>query len=230
MKKFFFKLSTLIASVLLLFMSCKHDTNGNNQTKTEITVTVKTDKHVEIAPKSFKLDKGAILGLSNLKAKMPTLKFKHGFELSKIYLNDTSGKEITEDCMKIRDSQGKCNVGEAVITRAGNMPFKNVIHTVGPVWQSGKNNEKKLFAKKLLKKAYISSLELAEKNKLKNISFPNISTGVYRFPKDLAAKTAINAVIEYLEKNDFIEKVNFVCFEEENFEIYRKLLEEKGIL
>ena len=140
------------------------------------------------------------------------------------------GREITEDCMKIRASQGKCNVGEAVITRAGNMPFKNVIHTVGPVWQSGKNNEVKLFAEKLLKNAYISSLELAEKNKLKNISFPNISTGVYRFPKDLAAKTAINAVIEYLEKNDFIEKVNFVCFENENFEIYRKLLEEKGIL
>ena len=140
------------------------------------------------------------------------------------------GKEITEDCMKIRASQGKCNVGEAVITRAGNMPFKNVIHTVGPVWQSGKNNEVKLFSEKLLKNSYISSLELAEKNKLKNISFPNISTGVYRFPKDLAAKTAINAVIEYLEKNDFIEKVNFVCFENENFEIYRKLLEEKGIL
>ena len=140
------------------------------------------------------------------------------------------GKEITEDCMKIRDSQGKCNVGEAVITRAGNMPFKNVIHTVGPVWQSGKNNEVKLFAEKLLKNAYISSLELAEKNKLKNISFPNISTGVYRFPKDLAAKTAINVVIEYLEKRDFIEKVNFVCFENENFKIYQKLLEEKGIL
>ena len=139
------------------------------------------------------------------------------------------GKEITEDCMKIRASQGKCNVGEAVITRAGNMLFKNVIHTVGPVWQSGKNNEAKLFAEKLLKNAYISSLELAEKNKLKNISFPNISTGVYRFPKDLAEKTAINAVVEYLEKNDFIEKVNFVCFENENFEIYRKLLEEKGI-
>ena len=135
------------------------------------------------------------------------------------------GKEITEDCMKIRASQGKCTVGDVVITRAGNLPFKNVIHTVGPVWQSGKNNEGNL-----LKKAYISSLELAEKNKLKNISFPNISTGVYRFPKDLAAKTAINAVIEYLEKSDFIEKVNFVCFENENFEIYQKLLEEKGIL
>ena len=140
------------------------------------------------------------------------------------------GKEIAKDCQKIRNTQGKCDVGKAVITRAGNMPFKNVIHTVGPVWQSGKNNEAKLFAEKLLKKAYVSSLELAEKNKLKNISFPNISTGVYRFPKDLAAKTAINAVIEYLEKNDFIEKVNFVCFENENFEIYRKLLEDKGIL
>ena len=140
------------------------------------------------------------------------------------------GKEIAKDCQKIRNTQGKCDVGKAVITRAGNMPFKNVIHTVGPVWQSGKNNEAKLFAEKLLKKAYVSSLELAEKNKLKNISFPNISTGVYRFPKDLAAKTAINVVIEYLEKRDFIEKVNFVCFENENFKIYQKLLEEKGIL
>ena len=140
------------------------------------------------------------------------------------------GKEIVKDCQKIRNTQGKCDVGKAVITRAGNMPFKNVIHTVGPVWQSGKNNKTKLFTEKLLKKAYISSLELAEKNKLKNISFPNISTGVYRFPKDLAAKTAINAVIEYLEKSDFIEKVNFVCFENENFKIYQKLLEEKRIL
>jgi len=140
-------------------------------------------------------------------------------------IHKKGGKQIVEDCMKIRASQGKCNVGEAVITRAGNMPFKNVIHTVGPVWQSGKNNEAKLFAEKLLKNAYISSLELAEKNKLKNISFPNISTGVYRFPKDLAAKTAINAVVEYLEKNDFIEKVNFVCFENENFEIYKNRLD-----
>ncbi len=140
------------------------------------------------------------------------------------------GKEILEDCMKIRSSQGKCNVGEAVITRAGNMPFKNVIHTVGPVWQLGKNKEKKLFAEKLLKKAYISSLELAEKNKLKIISFPNISTGIYRFPKELAAKIAINAVIEYFEKSDFIEKVNFICFEDENFEIYQNILNEKGIM
>ena len=145
-------------------------------------------------------------------------------------IHKKGGKQIVEDCMKIRASQGKCNVGEAVITRAGNMPFKNVIHTVGPVWQSGKNNEVKLFSEKLLKNAYISSLELAEKNKLKNISFPNISTGVYRFPKYLAAKTAIKSVIEYLEKSDFIGKVNFLCFENENFEIYRKLLEEKGIL
>ena len=93
------------------------------------------------------------------------------------------GREITEDCMKIRDSQGKCNVGEAVITRAGNMPFKNVIHTVGPVWQSGKNNEVKLFAEKLLKKAYISSLELAEKNKLKIFPFQISRQEFIDFPK-----------------------------------------------
>ena len=93
------------------------------------------------------------------------------------------GKEITEDCMKIRTSQGKCNVGEAVITRAGNMPFKNVIHTVGPVWQSGKNNEVKLFAEKLLKNAYISSLELAEKNKLKIFPFQISRQEFIDFPK-----------------------------------------------
>ena len=87
-----------------------------------------------------------------------------------------------------------------------------------------------MFAEKLLKKAYISSLELAEKNKLKIISFPNISTGIYRFPKELAAKIAINAVIEYFEKSDFIEKVNFICFEDENFEIYQNILNEKGIM
>ena len=96
MKKSPFKLSMLIACVLLLFSSCNHEINNTNQEKAEIIVTVTKDEHVEIAPESFKLKQGAILGLSDLKAKMPTLKFAHGFMLSKIHLNDKNGKEITE--------------------------------------------------------------------------------------------------------------------------------------
>jgi len=121
------------------------------------------------------------------------------------------GKEITEDCMKIRDSQGKCNVGEAVITRAGNMPFKNVIHTVGPVWQSGKNNEAKLFAEKLLKKAYIGSLHsslsikkledtiipilsIEEQNKIAQRYFEKINE-IKEIKKDLNGKIQITKEI-----------------------------------
>jgi len=130
-------------------MSCKHDTNGNNQTKTEITVTVKTDKHVEIAPKSFKLDKGAILGLSNLKAKMPTLKFKHGFELSKIYLNDASGKEITEaqrhtfdkDSIIFITSQKKPNSNIAKLTE---LKIDEEIKKIADTIDAGKTSKKKV--------------------------------------------------------------------------------------
>ncbi len=96
MKKYFFRLPIVAVLVFSLFSSCKQGTNNNNQTKTEITVTITKDEHVEIAPESFKLEQGAVLGLSDLKAKMPTLKFAHGFELSKIHLNNKDGKEITE--------------------------------------------------------------------------------------------------------------------------------------
>lgn len=129
------------------------------------------------------------------------------------------GKSILAECQEIRERQGGCKVGEAVITTAGNLPFQNVIHTVGPRWVSGKSNEKKL-----LENAYISSLKLAAEHGLKNISFPNISTGIYRFPKELAAQTAVSAVKKFLSEDSVIEKVNFVCFDEENFIIYKLLL------
>ena len=96
MKKSLLKLLSAVAFVFCFFASCKHDGNSNVQTKNEVTVTVTFDEHVEVAPKNFKLEQGAILGLSDIKAKMPTLKFKHGFILSKICLNNASGKEITE--------------------------------------------------------------------------------------------------------------------------------------
>jgi O-acetyl-ADP-ribose deacetylase (regulator of RNase III) len=127
------------------------------------------------------------------------------------------GSQILDECRIIRSKQGGCATGEAVITTAGKLPSKYVIHTVGPVWNGGKNNEELL-----LKNCYINSLKLAEQHPIKSIAFPNISTGIYRFPKDLAAKIAIETVESF--KNEVIEKVIFVCFDEENARIYQKLL------
>ena len=129
------------------------------------------------------------------------------------------GGQILDDCMKIRARQGGCKVGEAVITRAGNLPANYVIHTVGPVWNGGNHDEKKL-----LEKAYFSCLELADKNGISEISFPNISTGRYRFPKKLAAEIAIKTVISYLSIHDVIKKVNFVCYDSEDYRFYQDYL------
>lgn len=126
-------------------------------------------------------------------------------------IHRAGGKAILEECRKIVARQGGCKTGEAVITTAGNLPAKFVIHTVGPVWNGGKNNE----AQKLAD-CYRNSLQLAVDNGCKTIAFPNISTGVYRFPKNEAARIAVHTVSEFLSANDKIEKVLFVCFDEEN--------------
>jgi O-acetyl-ADP-ribose deacetylase (regulator of RNase III) len=106
-----------------------------------------------------------------------------------------------------------------VITTAGKLQARYVIHTVGPVWNGGRSNEEFL-----LRSCYRKSLELAVKNDVKSIAFPNISTGVYRFPKELAAQIAIDEVSNFLKENNSIEQVIFVCFDNENYEIYYKLL------
>lgn len=133
-------------------------------------------------------------------------------------IHRAGGPEILEECKAIRNRQGKCGTGKAVVTTAGNLPAKYVIHTVVPVWD---NDEEK--CSKLLADCYRNSLQLAESLKIKSIAFPNISTGVYRFPKELAAKIAIDEVRKF--EPDSIEKVIFVCFDDENNMIYKKLLE-----
>jgi len=127
------------------------------------------------------------------------------------------GKQILDECIEIRNREGKCKTGEADVTSAGNLPAKYVIHTVGPVWNGNEERESKLLAK-----CYKNSLELAESLGVKTIAFPNISTGIYRFPKELAAKIAIDEVNNF--KSESIEKVIFVCFDDENAEIYQQLL------
>ena len=134
-------------------------------------------------------------------------------------IHKAGGHTILEECQIIRNRQGKCKTGEAVITTAGNLPAKKVIHTVGPVYNGGKRLEKE---KQLLSNCYNNCLILAEDNFLKSISFPNISTGIYRCPKDLAAQIAIETVSTYEYK--IIEEVVFVCFDDENYEIYQEYL------
>ena len=136
-------------------------------------------------------------------------------------IHRAGGQVILEECKKIVSKQGGCPTGEAVITTGGNLPATFVIHTVGPVWNGGKNKE----AEKL-GKCYRNSLRLAVENNLKTIAFPNISTGIYGYPKEEAAKIAIETVSEYLQgqNESFISKVYFVCFDEENYELYRSLL------
>ena len=128
------------------------------------------------------------------------------------------GKQILEECIAIRNRQGGCDVGQAVITTAGNLPSKFVIHTVGPVWNGDKEEKKKLLAD-----CYKNSLELALGNAIKTIAFPNISTGIYHFPKDKAAEIAIQTVKEFSRKEEF-EKIIFVCFDKENYSLYKDLL------
>lgn len=130
------------------------------------------------------------------------------------------GRTILEECIRIREKQGDLAPGEAVITTAGKLPARHVIHTVGPVWHGGKSNEEELLAN-----AYRNSLAVAVKNKARTIVFPNISTGVYRFPKSKAAEIALSTVNKFLEDNKDIEEVMFICFDEENYSIYEKMIQ-----
>ena|SRR5690349_18524592 len=134
-------------------------------------------------------------------------------------IHRAGGPAILEECKAIRNRQGGCATGEAVITTGGNLKAKFVIHTVGPVWYGGKENEEQL-----LGNAYRNSLALAVQNKIRSIAFPNISTGVYHFPKTRAAKIAMEEVSCFLETNSSVEKVIFCCFDDENHKIYSQLL------
>jgi len=124
------------------------------------------------------------------------------------------GKAILDECRKIRAKQGNCKVGEAVVTTAGNLNAKKVIHTVGPNWNNGKSNEEQK-----LKNCYLNSLKLADELNFKTIAFPNISTGIYKFPKQLAANIALE-IAKVFEAN-CLQEVIFVCYDQENFDIYK---------
>lgn len=130
-------------------------------------------------------------------------------------IHRAAGPGLTEECRALNG----CATGEAKITSGYNLPAKFVIHTVGPIWTGGNQDEESLLAS-----CYLNSLRIASNMKLRTIAFPNISTGVYGYPKDLAAGVAIREVKKYLEENNDIEKVYFAIFDDENLEIYTRLL------
>ena len=133
-------------------------------------------------------------------------------------IHRAGGPTILEDCRAIVARQGKCKTGEAVITTGGNLPAKHVIHTVGPVWNGGTNKE----AEKLAS-CYQNSLKLAVENGLQCIAFPSVSTGIYGFPKDQAAKIAVKTVRGFLMDYAALEVV-FVCFDEHSFKLIQNEL------
>lgn len=132
-------------------------------------------------------------------------------------IHRVAGPKLLEECKTL----GGCETGEAKITKGYNLPAKYIIHTVGPIWHGGDNGEPNL-----LKNCYLNSLRLAEENNIKSIAFPAISTGVYGYPFEKAAKIAISTVGDYLKKSK-IEKVIFILFSESDFQIYKNLMGQK---
>ncbi len=132
-------------------------------------------------------------------------------------IHRAAGPGLLEECRTL----GGCPTGHAKITSAYNLPSKFVIHAVGPVWRGGQHDEEKLLAD-----AYRHSLWIAEHAKLKSIAFPNISTGVYGFPKESAAGIAISTSSAFLESSRHIVHLIFCIFDPENLQIYRQLLKQ----
>jgi O-acetyl-ADP-ribose deacetylase len=139
-------------------------------------------------------------------------------------IHRAGGPAIDEECRQIISRIGRLETGKAVITAGGNLKARYVIHTVGPVWHGGSKGEEKLLAD-----AYRNCIKLAEEKGLETIAFPNISTGIFGFPKELAAGIAYNAVQEALEIYGKIKEVRFVCFDGENYGLYLKLMSKDRI-
>lgn len=125
-----------------------------------------------------------------------------------------AGKRLLEECKSLKG----CETGEAKITLGYDLQAKYIIHTVGPIWEGGVSNESELLAN-----CYRNSMNIALDNKVSTIAFPNISTGVYGFPKKEAAVIAKNEIDKFLIDNKSLKKVIFAIFDDENFTIYSEL-------
>ena len=138
-------------------------------------------------------------------------------------IHRAAGPALLDACLKVRQQQGDCPTGHAVITLAGDLPAKAVVHTVGPVWRGGEQNEDQL-----LQDAYLNSLRLVAANSYTSVAFPAISTGVYGYPRAAAAEIAVKTVSEFITRHALPEQVYFVCYDEENAHLYERLLTQQG--
>jgi O-acetyl-ADP-ribose deacetylase len=130
-------------------------------------------------------------------------------------IHHAAGPGLMKECLMLKG----CRTGEAKITNGYNLPAKFIIHTPGPIWKGGDHGEKELLAS-----CYRNCLLIAEHTKLQSIAFPNISTGVYGFPRRLAAEIAIQEVRKFAKTCREIKKITFVAFDDENYELYQELL------
>lgn len=137
-------------------------------------------------------------------------------------IHRTGGSAIQTECKQIVKTRGQLLTGKAVLTTGGNLPAKYVIHTVGPVWRGGRNNEAEL-----LSSAYRQSLRLATAHRLTSIAFPSISTGAYGYPVEQAARVALKTVIAFLQTEpSTLTDVIVVLFDSETYRRYRAALAE----
>ncbi|MGP8153569.1 MAG: O-acetyl-ADP-ribose deacetylase [Smithella sp.] len=130
-------------------------------------------------------------------------------------IHRAAGPQLLEACRKL----GGCKVGEVKLTKGYNLPARFVIHTVGPVWRGGKNGEPELLAS-----CYRNSMAIAANNKMKSVAFPSISTGVYGYPIELAARVAVETIRDAIQQTSKIEEVLFCCFTQKDLKVYESLL------
>lgn len=130
-------------------------------------------------------------------------------------IHAAAGPQLKEECKALNG----CPTGQAKITKGYQLPVKFIIHTVGPIWRGGLRGEDEALAN-----CYRNSLALAEQNGVKTVAFPSISTGLYRFPFERAARIAVTEVKKFLEKNTSMEKVTFVCYGRDAYHIYSEVM------
>lgn len=128
-------------------------------------------------------------------------------------IHQAAGPELLEECKQL----GGCLTGQAKLTKAYQLPANYVIHTVGPIWRGGSKGEPKLLAS-----CYQSSLKLALQTGIKTIAFPSISCGIYGYPTGQAVTIAVTETVQFLELNNFIDTVYFVCFDDATYDAYQQ--------
>ena len=136
-------------------------------------------------------------------------------------IHAAGGPTILEECRLWVAEHGPLPTGESMVTSGGNLRARHVVHTVGPVWDQHEEDE----ARDLLASCYSNSLDRASDQECRSVAFPNISTGVYGYPKSLAATTAVATVRRWVGASRVLDEIVFACFDQENLAIYSELLE-----